>query len=206
MAALQLPPDKRDQILYAMYRRADEVDWQLLANGKKTDQYRKWVDDREVGQVMLMYGAEKDVRVWLKDVAMKEYGRAQEGLGSYVRYLPKRFKGPEEIVNAALGKSWTVRDDSVIIKPNRCTAFRGGQSRLVVWGRPNSFKDLFWAALTETKGGGDEAVIVVTTRDGENISDKELEWQKAIGRRGDFEVVHLHRQMVSNPDYEPPTP
>jgi hypothetical protein len=203
VAALQLPPQLRDQILYAMYRRADEIDWELLSNTKKTDQYRRWVDDPEVGGQMLLHGAEKDVRVWLKDVAMKEYGRAQEGLGLYVRYLPKRFKGPQEVVNAALDISWLVKSDSVVIKPNRCKATREEQSRLVLWGRPGGFKDLFWAALTETNGGDDEAVIVVTTRDGENISEDDKAWQKAIGERGRFEVVHLHRQMISNPDYIP---
>ncbi|AGM02894.1 hypothetical protein AORI_0305 [Amycolatopsis keratiniphila] len=193
----------RDQILYAMYSQAEKLDWELLSNSKKTEQYRQWVDDHEVGQAMLRYGAEKDVRVWLKDVAMKEYARAQEGIGSYVRYIPNRFKGTEEIVSAALDSSWTVKPDSVVIKPNRCTAIKGSFSRLVVWGRPSSFKDLFWAALTATKGGGDEAVIVMTTRDGENISDGERELQKKIGARGDFEVVYLNRQMISNPDYIP---
>ncbi|ANN21217.1 hypothetical protein SD37_40300 [Amycolatopsis orientalis] len=203
MAALQLPSQLRDQILYTMYSKAEELDWELLSNGKKTEQYRQWVDDDEVGQVMLRHGAEKDVRVWLKDVAMKEYARAQEGIGSYVRYLPNRFKGTQEIVNAALDPSWIVKPDSVVIKPNRCTAIKDASSRLVVWGRPSSFKDLFWAALTATKGGGDEAVIVVTTRDGENISDADKLMQKEIGVRGDFEVVHLNRQMIPNPDYVP---
>ncbi|GHH46439.1 hypothetical protein [Lentzea cavernae] len=204
MPAIHLPTELRDQIIYAMYRRADEMDWQLLSNSKKTAQYRSWVDDREVGGLMLLHGAEKDVRVWLKDVVMKEYARAQEGIGPYVRYLPERFKGPQEVVGAALSDSWTVRPDSVAIKPNRCTATRAGSDRLVVWGHPGTFKDLFWSALTQTKGLGNEAVIVITTRDGENIDDTEKVWQKTIGLRGEFDVVHLHRRLVPNPDYVPP--
>lgn len=83
-----------------------------------------------------------------------------------------------------------------MIKPNRCTVIRDSKVRLVVWGRPGAFKDLFWAALTHTKGGGDEADIVVDTRDGENISEEDKAWRKAIGKRCDFDVVHLHRRMT----------
>lgn len=59
-------------------------------------------------------------------------------------------------------------------------------------------------ALTQTKGRGNEAVIVITTRDGENIDDTEKNWQTTIGLRGEFDVVHLHRRLVPNPDYVPP--
>lgn len=201
MPRFDLPERIKEDLVLEIYRKADELDWELLNNNQKTAQYRAWFEDPLVGGVLLRYNEERDIRVWLKDTLLKEYARAQEGIGINVKYVPRRFKGPQEVVSAALGSTWHYIPDTVEIKPNQCHATDDRDRRLVIWGTKAGVRDLFWAALTASVTSGGETVIVVTTRDGQAVTSADKLKHKAIGRRCDFEVVHLHRELLVNPDY-----
>jgi hypothetical protein len=198
---LDLPPAIRERLLVEIYKQADELDWELLGNGLKTDQYRKWIEDERVGGVLLSFHQEKDVRVWIKDVPMKEYGRSQEGIGNYVRYVPRRYRGADEIVHAAFGPGWEVVPDSLDEKPNHCYATDGETERYVCWGRAASFRDLVWAALNQAVRSDRRPAIVITTRNGEHIAGVDCEYQKLIAEHCGVDLKHLHRSMIPNPDY-----
>lgn len=198
---MQLPASVRELLLLEIYRQANDLDWDFLSNGERTAQYRKWIEDPKVGGVLLAHGPEKDARVWIKDVPMKEYGRSQEGIGHYVRYAVNRFRGPEEVVLAAFGDGWSVEPGSVGEKPNHCRATNGEVTRYVCWGRPSTFRDLIWAALNEAIGAEQRPAIVVATRDGESIPTVERLRQIAVADHCAVNITHLHRTMIQNPDY-----
>ncbi|MEV1168149.1 hypothetical protein [Nonomuraea sp. NPDC049784] len=201
MPRLNLPPDLRERLLLEVYRQADQMDWEFLSNTQKTAQYRKWVEDPRVGGVLIEHHAEKDIRVWLKDVPMKEYARSQEGIGHYVRYIPTRFRGPEEVVRAAVGPDWAIMSDTIDVKPNRCLATDGKVERYVFWGRDAQFKDLLYAALEVAIRNRHEPAIVITIRDGENVADEDKALYKNIAAHCKINMSYLHRSKIQNPDY-----
>ncbi|MDG4531444.1 hypothetical protein [Streptomyces sp. AV19] len=204
MPPMQLPAAVRERLVYEIYRQANNLDWEFLSNGEKTAQYRSWIEDPKVGGVLLAYGPEKDARVWIKDVPMKEYARAQEGIGLYTRYAVNRFRGAGEIVQAAFGDGWTVKPDSIGEKPNHCYATNGESTRYVCWGRPGTFRDLVWAAINEAISSTERPAIVIATRDGENISTADRKRQVDITKHCSVSITHLHRTMIPNPEYTEP--
>lgn len=196
-----LPAPIRERLLIEIYQQANDMDWEFLSNTEKTHQYRRWIEDPKVGGVLLAYGPEKDARVWIKDVPMKEYARAQEGIGNYVRYAVNRFQGPEEIVRAACGSGWVMKPDSVGEKPNHCYAVTEDATRYICWGRAGNFRDLVWAALNEAIDSTERPAIVITTRNGETVSTADRTRQERLALRCGADLRYLHREMIPNPDY-----
>ncbi|WP_159103685.1 hypothetical protein [Streptomyces anulatus] len=183
-----------------MYQTADELDWEFLGNPGKTAQYRRWFDDPTIGGELRGFANDKDVRVWFKDVPMKEYARAQEGIGNFVPYVQRRFRGAEEIVQSFCGPGWSAVPDSVEGKPNHCLATDGSTSRYICWGRSGRLSDLVWASLNEAIDGPARPGIVVTTRDGEAITQRERERHVRLAHHCNVDLTHLHRTMIDNPD------
>jgi hypothetical protein len=175
--------------------------WEFLSNPQRTNHYRRWYEDSRVGGVLLSFVEERDARVWIKDVALKEYGRAKEGIGQYVLYVTRRFRGPEEIVRAACGEGWLVLPGTVDVKPNQCTASDGLVTRRVCWGRPGQLRDLVWAAINHAVDGGERPTIVIATQDGETLSGADKIRHRAIAEHCGVGIAHLHRTMIKNPDY-----
>ncbi|MFD4698280.1 hypothetical protein [Streptomyces niveus] len=201
MPRLDLPEPLREQLLLEIYKQAEGMDWELMSNPQKTSQYRKWIEDQKVGGILLNFAPEKDVRVWIKDVPMKEYARSLEGIGGYVRFVSHRFLGAEEIIRVGLGNGWTPVPGSVDEKPNHCYATNGHSKRYVCWGRPDRISDLVWASLNIAVHETEKPTIVVTTRDGIDVSPAERALQEQIARHCAIGLVHLHRTMIPNPDY-----
>lgn len=201
MARQKLPDNLREEIMLELYRRASELDWELLPNPEKTSHYETWFAEPRIGGMLGQFYGEKSVRVWIKDTAMKEYARAQEGIGANLRYVPRRYRGPEQVVAAALGPEWELDRNSIDIKPMRCAAGLGGETRLVVWGSKLTLSDLFWEGVTQAVDTPTEPVIVIATRDGQDVQANERLRHEALGERCGLRVVHLHRDMIDNPDY-----
>lgn len=201
MPRLQLPAEVRKGLLLEIYGQAEDLRWEFLSNPRRTEQYRRWYEDDRVGGVLLSYAAEKDARVWIKDVPLKEYGRAKEGMGQYVPYVRRRFRGPEEIVRAACGEGWRVLPDTTDVKPNQCQASNGVDIRHVCWGRPAQLRDLVWAAVNHAVDGDKRPAIVVATQAGEMLSGPEKNRHRAIAAHCSIDLAHLHREMIPNPDY-----
>lgn len=201
MPRQQLTPDARKKLLLEIYGQAEDLHWEFLSNPQRTEQYRRWYEDGRVGGVLLSFVAEKDARVWIKDVALKEYGRAKEGIGQYVPYVRRRFRGAGEIVRAACGEGWTVVPETVDEKPNQCQATDGDRLRHVCWGRAGQLRDLVWAGVIYAVDGDKRPAIVVTTQDGETLSAADRSRQRAIAAHCGIDLAHLHRAMIDNPDY-----
>ncbi|WP_340686701.1 hypothetical protein LCL61_10775 [Amycolatopsis coloradensis] len=196
-----LPDNIREEILLKLYRTADVLDWELLSNPAKTRQYEAWFADKEIGEILLGYFAAKRVRVWIKDTAMKEYSRAQEGIGRTVRYVPRRYRGPQEVIDAALGEGWVLDQSSIEIKPMLCAATRGEDRKVVIWGSKTALSDLLWEAMQQSVDKGTDPIVVIVTRDGQDVQPSERLRHTSLGARCGVKVVHLHRDMIDNPDY-----
>ena len=145
----ELPADLRDQIIRRLYADAEKLDWEHLSGPLKTAQYRQWLDDEEVGGQLLRYKATAaDVHKWIKDGPMKEYARAQLGVGTTASYVANPAILPQAVVRKTLGSGWSLMEGSVDIKPVRCRAVHlEGAETWVLWGKRADFKHLLWAAL-----------------------------------------------------------
>lgn len=200
MPQLNLPESLRRRILLDMYSTADELDWEFLGNPGKTAQYRRWFDASDIGGELRRFASDQDVRVWIKDVPMKEYARAHEGIGNFVPYVRRRFRGADEIVQFFCGADWSVVRDSVEGKPNHCHATDGKATRYICWGKAGVLKDLIWAALNEGIDSPTRPGVVITTRDGETIPQRARERHALLANRCGVDLDHLHRTMIDNPD------
>ncbi|MET9083408.1 hypothetical protein ABZX77_16205 [Streptomyces sp. NPDC004237] len=201
MARLQLPDETRKQLLLRIYQQAEELRWDFLTNPQRTEYYRQWYSDPRIGVVLTSFVGDKAAMDWIKDVAMKEYGRAKEGIGQYVPYVARRFRGTDEIALAACGAGWSPVLGTLDIKPNNTLVSDGLETRYVCWGRPAQFRDLVWAALNQAVDRESRPAIVVTTQDGETISGPDKARQRDIAAHCGIDLAHLHRTMIVNPDY-----
>ena len=74
---MNLPDSIRDQLRERMWRVADEIDWLASGSTEKTQHYRNWTKDPEVGHILQRYMALGQVRVYIKDSILKDYPRAR---------------------------------------------------------------------------------------------------------------------------------
>ena len=58
-----------------LWRFADELKWQSLADREKSALYEDWIRDESIGGVLSRYMPNTSVRVYIKDSIMKPYGR-----------------------------------------------------------------------------------------------------------------------------------
>lgn len=191
--------DPRGTVVAAIYRKAHELDWTALSNPAKTKQYRDWIEDPEVGGVLLSDMSEDQVRVWIKDGPMKEYIRALEGKGPYAQFAVERYESPQIMIRRCVGHNWDVIETSIGEKPMHCRATNGTSSRYVCWGRPGTFRDLLFAAIGNSDEGDDSPLVIITTVGNEPVRDQEEHLQTAD--KADVELKYVVRELVPNPGY-----
>ncbi|RJL31910.1 hypothetical protein [Bailinhaonella thermotolerans] len=191
----EIPEAIREQVITELYRQADELNWELLSAGEKKRQYQKWIEDPRVGGVLRAFYDDHRMGTWIKDTPMKEYARAQEGFGSTAKYARSRFPGPDVLIRQALGPEWIVVSNSVDDKPMHCLAANGDTSRYVCWGRPNTFRDLIWAALNKAVTMPERPLVIVTEQDGITVSAAEKAVQAALAAHCGLDLTHVHRRL-----------
>ena len=167
---LRMPEVVRAQVISTVYRRADEAGWDQLAARDRSEIVAGWVDDPAVGGVLAPYFSRDVLRVWLKDVPLKEYHRAKEGLGPFAQYTRMRYQTPDEIVLAVCGDGWSVEPGTVDIKPMRCLATDGSARRHVIWGKVSEFKHLVYAALDAAREDLLKPIVVLIHRRDESVT------------------------------------
>ena len=186
----------RAEVITELYRRAAELDWELLSASAKKLQYRKWVEDPRVGGRLHEFWDDHRIGTWIKDTPMKEYARAQEGFGPMAVYAATRYApGPESLLRAALGDEWEIKRDSLDEKPMHCLAVRDATERYVCWGKPNTFRDLTWAALNKAVVMPDRPMIIVTLQDGIVASVAERSFQRSIAEHCEIDICYLQRRV-----------
>src|ERR1700677_330374 len=101
----ELPNDLRREVVAEVYRQAGALDWDGLTDKQRSTMYDRWLDDPTTRRSVTRFRSRDRARVWLKDVPMKEYARARNGIGPFARLVTSRFPTPEQIARKALGGS-----------------------------------------------------------------------------------------------------
>ena len=196
----ELPPELREAVTRHLYASAAQIDWENLSATEKTAQYRRWVADPNIGGELTRFLPEDSARVWIKDGPMKEYARAQFGVGPFAQLIDTPRCTPETVVRAVHGDDWNVLAGSVDVKPARCVASGSAGEALVVWGGLAAFKHLVWAAL-EAAADDDErpVTIAVVESPARPTPASERARLKTIASRCGFTVRHINPAPVSAP-------
>ncbi|MFF8542508.1 hypothetical protein ACF060_19595 [Streptomyces werraensis] len=199
-----IPEEVRRQVIRAIYRRADQLDWDGLTQSDRTKWYNQWLDEEPIGGVILRYLPRERARGWVKDVPMKHYARARAGLGPYADLACRRLPGPDQIVRQVFGAQWEIIDGTIKEKPNRCRVSDGETVHLMIWGPLNNLSSLIWCGINAVVDRAPTPVIVVTLLQGQRISEGEKARHATLGRQAGLEVVHTVLRQVNDYDLEPP--
>lgn len=190
-----IPEGVRSAVIAELYRQAAELDWELLSATEKKLRYRRWAADPAIGGRLRAHLGEQRIPTWIKDTPMKEYARAQEGFGSMARFALRRFRPPEYLIETALGSGWEIRRGSVGEKPMHCIARSAKEERYVCWGRPNTFRDLVWAALKMAVEMPTRPMIIVTLQEGIVLPSEDRKPQVSIAEHCGMDLRYVGRQL-----------
>src|SRR5688500_16196405 len=73
----KIPEKVSASIRIRLWQLADEIGWTTLSAPEKTTLYEQWSKAKGIGDVLEAYLDGRSVRVYIKDVIMKPYGRAR---------------------------------------------------------------------------------------------------------------------------------
>ncbi|MEV0636971.1 hypothetical protein AB0I77_18825 [Streptomyces sp. NPDC050619] len=157
MTDYKIPSDVEAAVVTRIYEYADEARWTHLQDADRTRLYQEWTDDPEIGGRLIGFvGQTANIRPWLKDCPMKEYGRARRGVGKYAKYVKNRAATLDEMVEKALGVEWEIVPGSKRQKPMRAKVRKIGyedDERNFVAGAASSLKHLVWPAILDRSSG-----------------------------------------------------
>lgn len=185
-----IPEEVRHEVIREVYRCADGVDWDGLGQAERTGWYNRWLDEQEIGGVILKYMPRERARGWLKDVPMKHYRRARSGLGPYAPLASQRFPGPAAITRQVFGMSWDVVPSSIKEKPNRCKVSDGERQYLMIWGPASQLSALIWAGINAVVDREPLPILVLTSMQGQHLSSGDKSRHVTLGRQAGLDVVH----------------
>lgn len=128
-----MPTAIRERIVAVIAGEA--IGWEHLPQADKTAMLGRWVIRADVGGALRpLLGTDAEVRMWIKDVALKRRARA---------LLPTA----DAVARAALGDDARIRPKSAGIKPAHCIAATVDGSVYLCWDRAVNAKHLVWAAM-----------------------------------------------------------
>jgi hypothetical protein len=199
MAGVPVPVRVRDAVLRELYRQVASLDWDELPSRRKTAYYTQWVEDPSIGGELADYYTAEGMRVWLKDGPLKEYVRTLEDIGPYARYATKRLSPASEFVRDVLGKKWFIVPGSIREKPMHCVVTDGEHERYVCWGKPNTFRDLLWAAVNKALGAPIRPLIVLYTLEGTDVGPQSRAHYQRITIHCSLDLAFVHRRLEERP-------
>lgn len=130
-----IPAALREVLVARITEDADEADWDHLSQAHKTAQLSRWVDNPEIGGVLQpLVGGEADLRVWIKEVALKMRSRRGKPTAA-------------EVIGALYQGSAIVEEHSIGFKPHHCVVVWDGSRHYVCWDVDSNARNLFWAAV-----------------------------------------------------------
>jgi hypothetical protein len=147
-----VPRSIRDELCERIAAEADKMNWDYLAQARKTATLSEWAARDDIGgRLGPLLGSDAQVRVWIKDVALKRRSRNRKPTARLV-------------VERALGGEYHPTRGTEGIKPHHCHANGLGET-YVCWGPPSQAKHLFWAAMNAVvcEAGLDEACVVLVS-------------------------------------------
>lgn len=127
---MNLPDTVREQLKDRMWRIADEIGWLAIGTTEKSQHYKNWTKDPEVGGVLQRYLPLGEVRVYIKDSLLKDYPRAR--------------RADQEKPFRMLRLNGKVACSQVFIKPHGRLLSDG---RIICWGRAADWKMILMAVF-----------------------------------------------------------
>lgn len=136
---MSIPDSLRLELRKRLWSIADQIGWFSLSAGEKAKQYEIWTRDPEIGGTLARYMDPGQIRVYLKDTLLKDYGRTR--LSDLER--PLRVLDLPNDVNIA----------ETYIKPH---GRRLADGRVFCWGRADGWKTILMAVHERAfrAGGG----------------------------------------------------
>jgi hypothetical protein len=125
---MTIPSATRTSLKQRLWDTADKLGWNNLSQADKARYYEVWTKDAEIGGVISRYMDGGQVRVYIKDTLLKDYGRVR--LADPVRPL------------RALGIDGQAADAERYIKPH---GRRLEDGRVLCWGRADDWKAVLMA-------------------------------------------------------------
>jgi hypothetical protein len=186
----ELPDTLRREVVAETYRQAGEMDWEGLTDKQRSVIYNRWLDDPDIGGQLTRFLSRERARVWLKDVPMKEYARARNGIGSYANLVTVRLPSPGQIARQVQSDRWNVVDGTIQEKPNRCLISDGHEERLMMWGPPKTLRDMVWAGINAVADNLPKPLLVVATPQGHVLDDGEKRRHIRLGQLAGLDVRH----------------
>jgi hypothetical protein len=186
----ELPDDLRRNVVAEVYRQAGDLDWEGLPDKTRSIMYGRWLDDPAIGGCLTRFLSRERARVWLKDVPMKEYSRARNGIGPFSGLVTSRLPGPGQIARQVLGDGWDASEETIREKPNRCIIFDDSEERLMMWGPPKTLRDIMWAGINALADGQPRPLLVVTIPYSHRMDDGEMRRHVLLGEIAGLDVRH----------------
>ena len=125
---MSIPSATRAGLKKKLWDEADRLGWSELSQAEKARYYEVWTKDPQIGGVVSRYLDGGQVRVYLKDTLLKDYGRA-------------RMADPHRALRA-LGLKDQAGFVEEYIKPH---GRRLEDGRVVCWGRADDWKAILMA-------------------------------------------------------------
>jgi len=144
---MSIPDSLRLELRNRLWNIADQIGWFRLSAGEKAKQYEIWTRDPEIGGTLVHYMDLGQIRVYLKDTLLKDYGRI-------------RLSDPERPMRV-LDLSDDVNIREVYIKPH---GRRLADGRVFCWGRADDWKTILMAVherAFRAAGGSPFAVVLM---------------------------------------------
>jgi len=198
MPEIPVPREVRDAVIRELYRQVGSLNWDEISAREKTKHYTQWVEDPAVGGELADYYTAEGMRVWLKDVPLKEYARAIENFGSFAKYTTQRLSPPSEFIPQVLGEAWRIVPGSIGEKPMHCLAANGTKQRYVCWGKPRTFRDLLWAAVNKALTAPARPMIVVYLSEGKPVDAKLRRRHERIADHCSLDLTYVYRRREIN--------
>jgi hypothetical protein len=186
----ELPDDLRRIVVAEIYRQAGELDWDGLTDKRRSVMYDRWLDDPAIGAYLTRFLSRERARVWLKDVPMKEYSRARNGIGPFSDLVTSRLPSAGQIAKQVLGDGWDSVEGTIREKPNRCLISNGHEDRLMMWGPPRTLRDIMWAGINALADGEPTPILVVTIPYAHRVANDEKRRHALLGEIAGLDVRH----------------
>jgi hypothetical protein len=198
VADIETPREVREAVIRELYSQLETIGWESMTNPQKTKQYSDWIDNPLIGGELADSMTAEGIRVWLKDVPLKEYARALEGIGPCAQYAQQRLTPASTMVRDALGARWGILPGSIRDRPMHAVASDGSQTRYVCWGKPSTFRDLVWASIQEASSGQTNPLIIVFVRDSDEFDARAMRERERIATYCRFDLFHARRTLQAD--------
>ncbi len=189
---VRIPRSVEESVVRLLFDDARRLDWNSLNVRQRTEHYRRWTSDPQIGGRLREHMSESDARVWIKDGPMKEWTRASNGIGRYAGLIEGSQTVASRVTTKALGHEWLAVPGSLKEKPLRVMVRENEEERILTWGSSSDLKHMVWAALRAAADGDSrDWVVCVTETFTCPVPANEKRAQLRLAKRCNLDLVHI---------------